>query len=167
MSHLGWPLLSPFSWPMKMATTKTNQEMAPAKHAGWIRAFNGPRGLTGPRVLGSGFYNMPQVYHQTSLYLSTTTCHELWQYVWKYLGPICAPYWNICQTNLWKITPFILTRRTVCPLTNMCNCVNSGSYFRLDAFSFRIWHWMGSLGLSESTKVVPWLLNSATGPKNA
>ena len=28
MPSIGWPLLSPFSWAMKMATTKANQENA-------------------------------------------------------------------------------------------------------------------------------------------
>ena len=36
MSSLGLPLLSPFSWAMKMATTKANQETTPAKNAGML-----------------------------------------------------------------------------------------------------------------------------------
>ena len=33
-SSFGWPLLSPFSWPMKMATTKASQEAIRARHSG-------------------------------------------------------------------------------------------------------------------------------------
>ena len=34
VSSLGLSLLSPFSWAMKMVTTKANQEMTCARHAG-------------------------------------------------------------------------------------------------------------------------------------
>ena len=39
VSSLGWPLLSPFAWPMKMAITKANPDTTRARNAGWNRPF--------------------------------------------------------------------------------------------------------------------------------
>ena len=39
MSSLGWPLLSPFSRPIKMMKKKGNQETERARHAGVNRPF--------------------------------------------------------------------------------------------------------------------------------
>ena len=43
VSPLGCPSLSPFSWAMKIATTKVNQETVCARHGEWNRSFKNSR----------------------------------------------------------------------------------------------------------------------------